>query len=106
MSSEKLPKKIEKNIGMLSNVHIIVDFGDKPLEQIQMISHCDTSALHLCDGFMGWCRNDVLAIWSYRSPLIKTKTTCPSQGYQIYHKRDIDTIYFGIYSSMTCYKYM
>ena len=33
MSSERLPKKIEKNIGMLSNVHIIVDFGGKHLEQ-------------------------------------------------------------------------
>ena len=30
-----------------------------------------------------------------------TKTICPSQGYQIYHMRDIDTIQFGIYSSTT-----
>ena len=82
---------------MLSKVHITVDFGGKPLEQNQIRSIRDTSASHWRDGFMAWCRNDLLAI---------TKTTCPSQGYQIYHMRDIDTIQFGIYSSMTCYKYM
>ena len=81
---------------MLSNVHIILDFGGKPMEQNQMLSYCYTSASHWRDGFMAWCANNVLAIWSLWSPFIKTTTTCPFQGYHIDPKRDIDTIYFCI----------
>ena len=53
---------------MLSNVHITVDFGDKPLEQNQILYHCYTSASHWRDDFMAWCPNNVLAIWSLWSP--------------------------------------
>ena len=69
---------------MLSDVHITVDFGDKPLEQNQY----EIQVHHI--GVMASWRGVGMTCW-------RTKTICPSQGYQIYHKRDIDTIYFGIF---------